>query len=271
MDATPAAVRRGLERHEGRVAGATGRRFTDLGDAFLVHDERVSGASHTWLGDVRWPTAGASFERRLLDGLTLFATIDRRPSISVQPGASTPRDLASRLADDGFTASGTAYRMRLRSVGRASIAVAARDRPGVTAIVLSAPPPSGDPSVAEAARVITDAFGMRRPGFAAELGSVLALPGATLVVVRADAEAVGAGRSFALDDMAYLSAIGVSPDWQGRGIGRLVTAALANAAFEAGSRTVHLAVAGDNVAAWRAYAALGFRAVGPPAARLVLR
>jgi ribosomal protein S18 acetylase RimI-like enzyme len=271
MDAAPAAIRRGLERHEGRVAGATGRRFTDLGDAFLVHDERVSGAWHTWLGDVRWPIDGESFERRLLDGLTLFATIDRRPSISVQPGASTPPDLTSRLEGNGFTTSGTAYRMRLRSVTRASIAAAARDRTGLAASVLSAPPLPGDPVVTEAARVMTDAFGMRRPILAAELGSVLTRPGATLVVVRAAGEAVGAGRSFALDGMAYLSAIGVNPEWQGRGIGRFVTAALASAAFEAGSRTVHLAVAVDNIAAWRAYAALGFRAVGPPATRLVLR
>jgi GNAT superfamily N-acetyltransferase len=271
VDAVRAAVRRGLERHEGRVAGATGRRFTDLGDAVLVHDEQASGPWRTWLGDVRWPSAGGAFERRLLDVLTLFATIRRRPSIWVQPGASAPSDLAERLQANGFAPAETAYRMRLRSVTRASIAAAARDRTGLAATVLSTPPPSGDPAVTDAARVITAAFGTKRPSLAAELGSVLALSGATLVVVRAAGEAVAAGRSFALDGVAYLSAIGVSPEWQGRGIGRLVTAALASAAFEAGSRTVHLAVAVDNIAAWRAYAALGFRAVGPPAARLVLR
>jgi ribosomal protein S18 acetylase RimI-like enzyme len=271
MDAAPAAIRRGLERHEGRVAGATGRRFTDLGDAVLVHDELASGTWRTWLGDIRWPSADGAFERRLLDALTVFATIDRRPSIWVQPGASAPSDLAERLEANGFGAAETAYRMRLRSVARASIAEAARDRTGLAATVLSAPPLPGDPVVTEAARVITDAFGMRRAGLAAELGSVLTRPGATLVVVRAAGEAVGAGRSFALDGMAYLSAIGVSPEWQGQGIGRFVTAALASAAFEAGSRTVHLAVAVDNIAAWRAYAALGFRAVGPPETRLVLR
>jgi ribosomal protein S18 acetylase RimI-like enzyme len=271
MDVAAVATRRALERHEARVAGATGRRFTDLGDAVLVHDEQASPPWRTWLGDVRWPTARAAFERRLVDALTQFATIDRRPSIWVQPGASAPSDLAERLEANGFAPAETSFRMRLRSVARASVAAAARDRTGLAATVLSAPPLPGDPVVTEAARVMTDAFGMRRPSLASELASVLALAGATLVVVRAGAEAVAAGRSFALDGMAYLSAIGVSPQWQGRGIGRFVTAALASAAFEAGSQTVHLAVAVDNIAAWRAYAALGFRAAGPPAARLVLR
>jgi len=102
--------------------------------------------------------------------------------------------------------------------------------------------------------------------------AVLAVPGATLALVRAPGgEAIGAGRSFALDGAAYLSAIGVRPGCRSRGVGRLVTAALAAAAFEAGSRIVHLGVAVDNVAAWRAYAALGFRAVGPPALRFELR
>jgi ribosomal protein S18 acetylase RimI-like enzyme len=271
VDPAPAAVRRELERHEARVAGATGRRFTDLGDAVLVHDEHASGPWRTWLGGVCWPTAGAAFERRLLDGLTLFATIDRRPSIWVQPGASAPSDLAGRLEANGFAVAETAHRMRLRSVARESIAAAARDRPGLAAIVLSARPASGDPVVTEAARVMTDAFGVTRARLAAELEAVLAVPGATLVVVRAGAEAIGAGRSFALDGAAYLSAIGVSPGWRGRGVGRFVTAVLAKAAFEADSRTVHLGVDIRNIAAWRAYAALGFRALGPPATRLVLR
>jgi ribosomal protein S18 acetylase RimI-like enzyme len=271
VNPAPAPVRRALERHEALVAGATGRRFADLGDAILVYDEQVPGPWRTWLGDIRWPEAGAAFERRLLDALTLFATIDRRPSIWVQPGASAPADLAGRLAANGFVAAETAYRMRLRSVARASIAAAARDRPGLATIVLSAPPASGDPAVADAARVMTDAFGVTRARLAMDLEAVLAVPGATLVLVRAAGEAVGAGRSFVLDGTAYLSAIGVSPAWQGRGIGRYVTAALTSAAFEAGSRTVHLAVAVDNIAAWRAYGALGFLAVGEPASRLVLR
>jgi ribosomal protein S18 acetylase RimI-like enzyme len=271
VEAAPAAVRRELERHEGRVAGATGRRFAELGDAILVHDEHVSGAWRTWLGDVRWPRAGPAFERRLVDGLTLFATIDRRPSIWVQPGASTPPDLAGRLQANGFVAAETAYRMRLLGPARASIAAAAQDRPQLAAVVLRRLPASGDPLVAEAARVMSDAFAVTRPRLAAELEAVLAVPGAVLVVVRADGEAVGAGRSFALDGVAYLSANGVPPEWRGRGIGRFVTALLARAAFEAGCRMVHLGVAIDNVPAWRAYAALGFRAVGPPASRLVLR
>src|SRR6266516_7867552 len=112
-EAASAAVRRELERHEGRVAGATGRRFVDLGDAVLVHDEGASEPWRTWLGDVRWPTAGGAFDRRLIEALALFATIGRRPSVWVQPGASTPADLAGRLLADGFTPAESAYRMRL--------------------------------------------------------------------------------------------------------------------------------------------------------------
>lgn len=271
MEAAPAALRRELERHEGRVAGATGRRFVDLGDSILVRDERASGAWRSWLGDIRWPHPEPAFERRLVDGLTLFATIARRPSIWVQPGASTPPDLAGRLQANGFVAAETAYRMRVLGPVGASIAAAAQDRPGLAAVVLRRMPASGDPLVAEAARVMSDAFAVTRPRLATELEAVLAVPGAMLVVVRADGEAVGAGRSFALDGVAYLSAIGVRPEWRSRGIGRFVTAILARTAFEAGCRMVHLGVAVDNVPAWRAYAALGFRAVGPPASRLVLR
>jgi ribosomal protein S18 acetylase RimI-like enzyme len=280
VEDAPASARRELERHEARVAGATGRRFVDLGHAILVHDERVSGAWRTWLGDVRWPRPGPAFERRLIDALTLFATIDRRPSIWVQPGASTPSDLAGRLRANGFAAAETAYRMRLLGPARESLAAAARDRPGLAVgVVQRAPassvpplaPGSDDPLVIEAARVLSEAFGVTRPRLATELGAVLAIPGATLVVVRAAGEAVGAGRSFALDGVTYLSAIGVRPEWRGRGIGRFVTALLARGAFEGGCRMVHLGVAVDNVPAWRAYAALGFRAVGPPTSRLVLR
>jgi GNAT superfamily N-acetyltransferase len=272
MDAVSAAVRRELERHEGRVAGATGRRFVDLDDAILVHDEGASGPWRTWLGDVRWPTADRAFDMRLVDGLALFATIDRRPSIWVQPQASTPSDLANRLSANGFTAAETAYRMRLREEARGSVAAAAGDRPGLVATVLSGAPAGDDPAVVDAARVMTAAFGVGRGRLVAELEATLAVPGATLVVIRAGGgEAIGAGRSFVLDGAAYLSAIGVRPGWRSRGIGRFVTAVLACAALGAGSRTVHLAVAAGNVAAWRAYAALGFRAIGPPATRFELR
>ncbi|HYU51004.1 MAG TPA: GNAT family N-acetyltransferase [Candidatus Limnocylindria bacterium] len=265
------AVRRELERHEGRVAGATGRRFVDLGDAILVHDRRASEPWRTWLGDVRWPAAGRAFDRRLIDALALFATIDRRPSIWVQPGTSGPSNLAERLRAGGFAAGETAYRMGLRSSAARSIAAAARDRPGLAASVVSGPA-SGDPAVADAAQVMASAFGVTRTLLAAELEGGLAVPGATMVVVRAaGGEAVGAGRSFVLDGAAYLSAIGVRPGWRSRGIGRFVTAVLAEAGFRAGSRTVHLGVAASNVPAWRAYAALGFRALGPPATRFELR
>jgi ribosomal protein S18 acetylase RimI-like enzyme len=289
VEDAPASARRELERPEARVAGATGRRLVDLGDAVLVHDEHVSGSWRTWLGDVRWPSNGPAFERRLIDALTLFATIDRRPSIWVQPGSSAPPDLAGRLRANGFAAAETAYRMRLLGPARESLAAAARDRPGlVVGVVQAAPassvptpgpasgvappaPASGDPLVTEAARVMSEAFGVTRPRLATELGAVLAVPGATLVVVRSAGEPVGAGRSFALDGVAYLSAIGVRPEWRGRGIGRFVTGVLARGAFEAGCRMVHLGVAVDNVPAWKAYAAVGFRALGTPASRLVLR
>jgi len=270
-EAASAAVRRELERHEGRVAGATGRRFVDLGDAVLVHDEGASEPWRTWLGDVRWPSSEREFDMRLVDGLTLFARIDRRPSVWVQPAASTPADLAERLVAGGFMAAETAYRMRLGHDARESVA-AALDRPELDIVVLASAPARGDPVVAEAAQVMAAAFGVARPRLVRELEAGLAVPGATLVVVvAAGEEAVGAGRSFALDGAAYLSAIGVRPGWRSRGIGRLVTAALATAAFGAGSRTVHLGVAVDNIPAWRAYAALGFRALGPPATRLELR
>jgi ribosomal protein S18 acetylase RimI-like enzyme len=270
VKAASPADRLGLERHEGRVAGATGRRFVDLGDAVLVHDERATEAWRTWLGDVRWPTAGGAFDRRLTDALALFATIGRRPSVWVQPGASTPPDLAGRLLADGFTPAESAYRMRLAVDARVAL-VAALERPGLDVTVIAAPA-IDDIAVADAAQVMAAAFGVGRPRLVREVQAVLAVPGATLALVRAaSGEAIGAGRSFALDGAAYLSAIGVRPGWRSRGVGRVVTAALAAAAFEAGSRTVHLGVAVDNVPAWRAYAALGFQAVGPPALRFELR
>jgi ribosomal protein S18 acetylase RimI-like enzyme len=271
-DAASAADRRELERHEGRVAGMTGRRFVDLEDAILVHDERAAKPWRTWLGDVRWPTDGRAFDRRLVDGLTLFATIDRRPSVWVQPRASTPRDLAERLQANGFNAAETVYRMRLRAEAWQSASAEAPDESGLAATVLSMSPGAADPAVDDAADVMAAAFGVTRAHLASELHAGLAVPGATLVVVRtASGEAVGAGRSFQLDSAAYLSAIGVRPGWRSRGIGRFVTAVLASGAFRAGARIVHLGVAVDNVPAWRAYAALGLRAVGPPATRFEVR
>jgi ribosomal protein S18 acetylase RimI-like enzyme len=251
LEAASAAVRRQLERHEALVAGATGRLFVDLGDAVLVHDERAMEPWRTWLGGVRWPTAGRAFETRLQDGLALFATIDRRPSLWVQPQASTPSDLAARLLGNGFTPAETAYRMRLQAAAGPSVAEAARGRPGLIATIVSETSASGKSAVADAARVMAAAFGVDRARLAAELEAGLALPGATLAVVRgASGEAVGAGRSFVLDGAAYLSAIGVRPGWQNQGIGRFVTAVLAAAAFGAGGRAVHLGVAVDNVPAW---------------------
>jgi ribosomal protein S18 acetylase RimI-like enzyme len=271
VDAASPADRLALERHEGRVAGATGRRFVDLGDAVLVHDERATESWRTWLGDMRWPTADGAFDRRLAESLAFFATIGRRPSIWVQPGGSTPSDLAGRLVADGFTPAETAHRMRLAEEARDALA-AALERPGLDVSVIATAPAIGDTVVADAAQVMAAAFGVGRTRLARELDAVLAVPGAMLALVRAaSGEAIGVGRSFALDGAAYLSAIGVRPGWRSRGVGRLVTAALAAAAFEAGSRIVHLGVAVDNVPAWRAYAALGFHALGPPGTRFELR
>ncbi|TMD30944.1 MAG: GNAT family N-acetyltransferase [Chloroflexi bacterium] len=267
------ATRRSLARHEARVAALAGRRFVDLGDAVLVHDEGSTEPWRTWLGDVRWPADTAAFDARLVEAFAMFATMDRRPCIWVEHGTSRPRDLADRLARDGFIAAEFAYRMWLRRADADGFVEATRV-PSALDVSVHAGGARDDLDLAAAADAAADvlsvAFRVSHAAVAAEVRRGLAVDGGSLVVVRSGRTVVGAGRSFRLGRTAYLSAIGVGPKWRSRGIGRLVTAILADRTFRQGCSRVHLGVDVGNEPAWRAYAALGFRAVGPPASRFIL-
>jgi ribosomal protein S18 acetylase RimI-like enzyme len=293
-----------LSRNEGQVAALAGRRFIELDDAFLVHDPDIEQTWRTWLAGVRWPAEPDRFQRRLAESLTLFATLGRRPCLRVEPGADEPPDLTTRLAADGFRAQEASYRMRVDRGSAADMTVAAQPPDGVAVQLIGSlasgsvsgaepargskpalrsragpegdlagspgrDPASGAELLEQATAVMAGAFGVA-PRRVDELLTSVAAAGSGVVLVRAGRVPVAAGRVSLVDGLAYLSAIGVGPGWRRRGLGRLVTAVLADRAFAAGARTVHLNVDAANAGAWRVYAGLGFAAVGSPWIRFVI-
>ena len=63
-------------------------------------------------------------------------------------------------------------------------------------------------------------------------------------------------------DEAEILSIGVSPDWQRRGVGRKMVEGLVRAARRAGVKRLFLEVATDNAAAVALYKGLGFKKAG---------
>lgn len=74
----------------------------------------------------------------------------------------------------------------------------------------------------------------------------------------ASGQTVAVGRVAAARGWAGLTAIAVDPEHRRRGLGRLVTAALAAAAADRGAEGLYLQVANDNAAARALYRGIGF-------------
>ncbi len=266
---------RALEVHETRAhAAAPGREMVDLGDAVAVFDAGDRDPFFNRVAAIRWPDEPVRVERRLDEIADVFAARDRQPYLWLAPGYNTPGDLADRLVERGFADLGGGLSMLLVRDPR-------DDRPrvipaGATVerVTATAPPDGGRAAALEAARVITQAFGVtghRRQALEAELLAGLALPEVEVRIVRIDGEPVAVGRRHAFDGMSYLSAIGVRPDWQGGRLGELVTRSLVDAALADGHELIHLGVHASNGPARAMYRRLGFAVLGGRGADFLLR
>jgi ribosomal protein S18 acetylase RimI-like enzyme len=91
------------------------------------------------------------------------------------------------------------------------------------------------------------------------------------VLVRIDGEPAATARRTTFAGASYLSSIGTRPAFQGRGLGRLVSAEVTRDAIAAGSRWTYLGVFDDNLVARRMYEDLGYVVLGGPSPDLLLR
>jgi [ribosomal protein S18]-alanine N-acetyltransferase len=98
------------------------------------------------------------------------------------------------------------------------------------------------------------------PWDGASIGRLIEHPAAAAFVaqVRDPKATVGFVIGQIAADEAEILSIGVAPDWQRRGIGRLMVEGLIRAARRAEVDRLYLEVASDNVAALRLYEGLGF-------------
>jgi ribosomal-protein-alanine N-acetyltransferase len=95
-----------------------------------------------------------------------------------------------------------------------------------------------------------------------DIGSLLALPGVTGVLVHADGSAAGFALWQHAADEAELLTLAVSAKYRRRGLGRILVQAVAGAAHDAGALYLFLEVAVDNEPARALYEAAGFVEVG---------
>ncbi len=282
---------RRLVLHEARAQQTPARELRDLGDAWLFHDPGDAEPFWNRLIAPRWPALPASFDRRLDEVITLFATLGRLPHIRPLPYGGEPADMAERLTAAGFAWMGADRRMVLvdqdgvrelvkacesrvaRSCGPEAVSVSRRET------VLE--PGSGRARWAERRRwavdaslVLADAFGVeqeRRVALENDILACVSRPACAVLLLSVDGEPAAIARRATTEEGSYLSSIGTRRAFRGRGLGALATVLAVRDAMEAGSQLVHLAVEVDNEPALRLYARLGFASVGEPAPDLLLQ
>lgn len=260
-----------LERHETIAFTFGGREHRDLGDAILIHAPDDPDPFFNHAAALDWPAAPGAFDRRLGELITLFATLDRRPSVWTAIAHRRPADLQERFLANGFRAMTDAHVMF--AVNEVAAAVPA---PGVVVERWAGGPGVAlPPSLLEAvAGVLTGAFGYddaaARVASAEDTRRFLGVGGCHLVLVREDGRVVAAGKRATFDGASYLSSIGTLPGSAGRGFGSLVTDALVADSRAAGARHVYLAVRVTNDRAIELYRRRGFEPYGEPAGELVL-
>jgi GNAT superfamily N-acetyltransferase len=281
---------RRLVLHEARAQQTPSRELRDLGDGWLLHDP--SDAEPFWnrLIAPRWPSAPSSFDRRLDEVITLFATLARLPHIRPLPTGGEPADMAHRLEAAGFVRMGADRRMVLLEPGRVGELRAATDARvaadlGARAVAVSRQDLGSARGgqrrwaerrrwAADASLVLAEAFGVesvRRVALENDVLACISRPGCAMLLLRVDGEPVSIARRATNAEGSYLSSIGTRPAFRGRGLGALATLLAAEGALAAGGPTIHLAVEAENESARRLYAGLGFAAVGDPAPDLLLR
>jgi len=263
---------RSLEIHPARAVAIPGRGWRDLGDAVLLFSASEKEPFFNRLTAVRWPEDPRAFDARLRDTNELFAALGRKPYMWAIPDLSTPGDLTARLAANGFVNQGGGFDMILvrKPDGRLEAPLptgavlerwncpSAQDRPGVTRAL---------------ARVIGESFHIpesRHPNLTAEVELTLQQPSFHAYLLRIDGEPVATGERYSFDGASYLSSIGTRPAWRGRGLGSLITLALARDSVASGFDLVYLGVYADNTRAIRLYERLGFATLGSCSAEMLL-
>jgi len=268
------ALLRRFEIHETHVhARGAGRRVIDLGDALGLFDSVDPDPFYNRVGAIRWPADPVAFDARVDAALELFQAERRDPCLWLSPVAGSGGALVDRLTARGFIEVGHgALVMVLTRDPRAEPGTLLA--PGTSLERLTAAVPDGGVADARAAAaIVAESFGVdrgRRAVLEDEILAGLADPSVDMRLVRLDGEPVAVGRRHDRDDLGYLSAIGVSAAYQGRGFGEAVTRALVCAALDGGRRWVYLGVYSDNRRAQALYERIGFATLAGPALELVL-
>ncbi|HEX5014949.1 MAG TPA: GNAT family N-acetyltransferase [Candidatus Limnocylindrales bacterium] len=265
---------RWLAWHEAVSHGLLGREVRDLGDAVLLFDPNDREPFWNRVAGIGWPDERDAFDRRLVEALALFASLDRTPHFWPLPGLDEPIDLPERLLAAGFEDVGGGLMMALdpnRAAGSAPIA----HGPEVTIErVHRMGSPTADRAAWGIGIVLAEAFDLeahRIPAIEQETLALLGLDAFNAVLVSVDGEPAATARRTTFAGASYLSSIGTRPEFQGRGLGRLATEIAIADALAAGSRWTYLGVFDENVVARRMYERLGFVTIGGPAPDLLLR
>jgi ribosomal protein S18 acetylase RimI-like enzyme len=269
-----ARVSRWLAWHEAVSHGLLGREIRDLGDAVLLYDPNDREPFWNRIAGIGWPEDPAAFDRRLVESIALFASLDRTPHVWPLPGFDEPIDLPDRLLAAGFQDVGGGLMMAL-DPGRGDGSPATPPGADVTIErIHRTAGPGAERAAWCIAIVLAEAFNLeahRIPAIEQETLALLGLDEFNAVLVSVDGEPAATARRTTFAGASYLSSIGTRPEFQGRGLGRLATDAAIADALAAGSRWTYLGVFDDNVVARRMYERLGFVAIGGPAPDLLLR
>jgi ribosomal protein S18 acetylase RimI-like enzyme len=269
-----ADVLRFLERHEARVHAHPGREIRELGDSIMLFDPLDREPFWNRVNAIRWPSDTASFDQRVDEIITLFATLDRLPHIWPRPAFNEPADIVERLLATGFEDVGGGHFMLLVDPSTVMSLVEEPMPRSLSVERLNQLDPTARAAGAKAVSLIlAEAFAVpeRRESIEAETVSMFDAPGLHSCLIRVDGEPAAAAKRSTFDGASYLSSIGTRPAFRGRGLGRLVTAVVAADAIAAGSQWTYLGVFAENATAIRLYEGLGFESLGGPSPDLILR
>jgi len=265
---------RWLAWHEAVSHGLLGREIRDLGDAIMLYDPNDREPFWNRIAGIGWPDDPAAFDRRLLEIIAIFASLDRTPHIWPLPGLDEPIDLPERLLAAGFEDVGGGIMMALDPDRAAGMPAPRHDQDVTIERIHHLGSPYADRAAWGIGIVLAEAFNLeahRIPAIEQETLALLGLEEFNVVLINVDGEPAATARRTTFAGASYLSSIGTRPEFRGRGLGRLATEIALADAVAAESRWTYLGVFDDNVVARRMYESLGFVAIGGPAPDLLLR
>jgi GNAT superfamily N-acetyltransferase len=228
---------------------------------------------------IAWPRPAGAFDRRLTEALALFAGLDRIPHVWPTPGYDEPRDLVDRLSANGFEDHGGGLFMVLdaeRFAVQAGPGGEAHASPGGVTFerfhrLIGTEAEEAARAIAEVLIASFEVGPERRVAIELETVQGLASDLYHVILARVDGQPAAVTRRTTFAGASYLSSIGTSPGYRGRGLGRLVTSIGVADALAAGSRWTYLGVFEENDVARRLYDSVGFEAVGGVNPDLLLR